>query len=265
MKKNYRIADKVISVDSLFESVHLLCRDYLTEEPADFAVRILPDMIEEEQEKAAREAIQEGRKPRKWSDAYLEELAVYRKIAEKMPEYDTVLIHGSAVAVDDEAYLFTAPSGTGKSTHTRLWRELFGERAVIVNDDKPLLRIGKDQTVIYGTPYDGKHHLSTNIAVPLKAICFLKRGRENHIRELSEREVFQRLFAQVYRPEDSSALQKTLELLTRLIKLVSFYELTCNMDPEAALVAYEGMNPRKTAAEGKKALEEGDRRADRQF
>ena len=84
-------------------------------------------------------------------DDYLETLAVCRKIAERMPEYDTFLFHGSCIAVDGVGYLFTAKSGTGKSTHTRLWRELLDNRATMVNDDKPLIRIADDGLVIYGT------------------------------------------------------------------------------------------------------------------
>lgn len=71
----------------------------------------------------------------------LEETAVYRKIADKMVDYDTFVFHGSVIAVEGQAYLFTAKSGTGKSTHTRLWREMLGDKAVMVNDDKPMLRV----------------------------------------------------------------------------------------------------------------------------
>lgn len=73
-----------------------------------------------------------------YSLSYLETLAVYRKIVTRLVFSDILLIHGSAIAVDGKAYLFTAPSGTGKSTHTRMCREYFKDRAVMVNDDKPL-------------------------------------------------------------------------------------------------------------------------------
>ena len=98
-----------------------------------------------------------------------------------MISYDTILFHGSVIAVDGIGYLFTAKSGTGKSTHTRLWREYFGDRAAMVNDDKPLLKITDSSVIAYGTPYNGKHRLGTNISVPLKAICILTRAADNHI------------------------------------------------------------------------------------
>ena len=165
---------------------------------------------------------------------------MYRQIAEKMPAYDTVLFHGSCVAVNGEGYLFTAGSGTGKSTHAYLWRQLLGEKAVMVNDDKPLIRIREDGTaVVYGTPWDGKHRLSTNIAVPLKAVCILERAGENHIVPITKTDALPMLIRQTYRPADSAALAITLTLIDRLN--VPFYRLSCNMDISAAELSYNTM------------------------
>ena len=237
----YRMAERNIGIESLSERVHTRCAAYRTEGEPDFVVRTTAADIDYERAQSAREDQLEGRQPRPWSDEYLEELAVYRKIAERMPAYDTFLVHGSAVAVDGWGYLFTAKSGTGKSTHARLWQELLGDRLVYVNDDKPLVRIAPDGAVIYGTPYDGKHHRSSDVAVPLRAVCFLRRGRENSIRACSTRDAFPRLLQQVYTSGDQEALRRTLSLLQALTARVKLYELTCNMEPDAARVAFEGM------------------------
>ena len=197
--------------------------------------------VDFEREKSVREDLAEGIPIRHFSDGYLEMLAVYRKIAEKMPEYDTILFHGSCVAVGGIGYLFTAKSGTGKSTHTRLWRELLGERAVMVNDDKPLIRISDSGAVIYGTPWDGKHRLSTNIAASLKALCVLERAEQNTIRQIMAGEAYPILLQQVFRPIDSTAMSKTLTLIDRLAASVSLWRLGCNIEIEAARVAYDAM------------------------
>ena len=239
MKSNYRFADRVIEIRSLHAEVHELCRYYRTEAAPELEVATTPEDIAFERQKSAREAALEGRAPGAWTDGYLETLAVYRRIAERMPDYDTVLFHGSAIAVDGAAYLFTAKSGTGKSTHTRLWRELLGDRAMMVNDDKPLIRIGADGATVYGTPWDGKHHLSANIAVPLQAICILERAEENRIREITKPEALPMLIQQAYRPADPAALMKTLALLDRLD--VKLYRLGCNMDIGAAALSYHTM------------------------
>lgn len=242
----YRMAERNIGVESLFEGVHARCAAYRTDGAPDFVVTITPADIDRERELSAREDRLEGRSPRLWRDEYLEELAVYRKIAERLPAYDTFLCHGSAVAVDGRGYLFAARSGTGKSTHARLWQAMLGERLAYVNDDKPLIRIAPDAAVVYGTPYDGKHHRSSDIAVPLQAVCFLRRGEENSIHEIGVRDAFPQLLRQVYCPQDRTALARTMALLQGLTERVRFYELTCNMDPDAARVAYEAMAPAET-------------------
>jgi len=239
--RKYKIADKVVEVNSIYEEVHEYCSDYQTDEPADYSVTTTQADIDFERQKSAREDEIEGIPIRQFSDSYLEELAVYRKIAEKMLDFDTVLFHGSVVAVDGVGYLFTAKSGTGKSTHTRLWREYFGDRAIMVNDDKPLLHIGDSGVVAYGTPYNGKHRLSTNISVPLKALCILTRDNDNQIESITREQAYTMLLQQVYRPADMLKMTKTLALMDRLADSVKLYKLGCNMDISAAKIAYEGM------------------------
>lgn len=237
----YRFADKTVQVDSLYDEVHEYCRDYSCEGIPDFSVAISHADIEYERRKSEKNDILEGRTVRNWSDSYLEELAVYRKIAEKIPEFDTFLFHGSAISVDGQAYLFTAKSGTGKSTHTRLWRELLGSRAVMVNDDKPLIRVGQSGVTVFGTPYNGKHRLGENISVPLKSVCILERSEKNHIRKISKAEAYPMLLQQVYRPSDSAALAKTLELIDKMTEYITFWRLGCNMEISAAELAYHTM------------------------
>ena len=241
MVNRYKIADKVVEVTSIHAEVHEYCSDYLTDEPADYSVTTTQADIDFECEKSAREDEVEGIPTRHFLDSYLEELAVYRKIAEQMISYDTILFHGSVVAVDGVGYLFTAKSGTGKSTHTRLWRAYFGDRAVMVNDDKPLLKITDSGVTAYGTPYNGKHRLGSNISVPLKAICILTRSADNHIEHITREQAYTMLLQQVYRPADMLKMAKTLELVDRLADSVKLCQLGCNMDISAAKVAFEGM------------------------
>ena len=241
MTKKYKIAERVVEINSLYEKVHNYCRDYETDETADFSVSITPDDIVYEKQKTDSEYAYEGLPLPNFSDALLEETAVYRKIGEKMPDYDTIIFHGSVIAVEGQGFLFTAKSGTGKSTHTRLWREYLGEKAVMVNDDKPMLKITDNGVIAYGTPYNGKHHLGCNMSVPLKAICILTRGEKNSIVRIDKKEAYAMLLQQVYRPNDPVQMAKTLKLLDKMAENVGLYKLACNMDIEAAKVAYNGM------------------------
>ncbi len=241
MTGRYKMAGKVIGVGSLYNEVHELCREYVCEEALDFTVQIAQRDIDFEREKSAKENIAQGEAVISYPDAYLETLAVYRKIADEMIKYDTLLFHGSVVAVDGVGYLFTAKSGTGKSTHTRLWRQLFGERAVMINDDKPLIKVTDEEAVVYGTPWNGKHRLGTNACVPLKAICVLERAADNHIEKVDNKSVYSMLLQQTYRPGEPQLMMKMLPLVDKLAASVELYRLGCNMDIEAARVAYDGM------------------------
>ena len=242
MTETYRFADIVVQVESVHRQVHRLCEAYRADGATPvFSVKITQDDLDFERQCSERSNTLLGRKNRTSSDDYLEELAVYRKIAERMPSFGTVLMHGSCIAVDEEAFLVTAKSGTGKSTHARLWRKLLGDRAVMINDDKPLVRISEGGAVVYGTPWDGKHHLSINGSAPLKAICILERAERNAIRRIGAAEAYPMLLQQTYRPQDAAAMRETLTLIDRLKNAVDLWRLGCNMDPEAAELAYNAM------------------------
>ena len=242
MENIYRIAGKSIRINSIYNDVHEMCRDYLSDgNDYDFSVCSSENDIYEEKKRAEITDLKEIGKVKDYSDGYLEELVIYRKISEVMPDYDTFLFHSSCLSADGEGYAFTAKSGTGKSTHARLWREILGNRVIMVNDDKPLVRIENGLAIAYGTPYDGKHHLSNNISVPLKAVSIIQRSKVNHIEKMSKQAAFLKLFPQIYHPVDKGRLQKTMELLGRLLECVDVYTLYCNMEVEAAEIAWQVM------------------------
>ena len=232
-----QVAGYTVAVRAVYESTRIFCRDYLWDGEADFAVAITGADIAFER----TECVRLGLKAANASEAWLEETALLRKVSEKLLDSNILLFHGSAIAVDGVVYLFTAPSGTGKSTHTRLWRQLLGERAVMVNDDKPFLRITENGVLACGSPWNGKHRLDTNTAVPLKAVCVLERSGENHIRRIPAREALPELFQQSGRPRDPRQMGQYMDLLDKLTEKVTFYRMGCNMAPEAARMAYEAM------------------------
>ena len=243
-----RLADKNILATVSYDSTQRYCRDYLLDfSEADVSVAVDYEDIVRERTLAKKQAEQDGVED-DYTDAYLETLALYRKIAAALIEFDVILFHGSAISLDGGCYLFTAKSGTGKSTHTRLWREVFGERAIMVNDDKPLIAITDDRATVYGTPWSGKHRIGNNISAPLKAICILERAGENTIAELTQRAAFPQIFAQTYRTPDPHFMQKTMQLLDKLLSITPTYRLGCNMEKDAPIVSYNGMKGKKNEA-----------------
>lgn len=160
-------------------------------------------------------------------------------------DFGGMMLHSSAVVVDGKAYLFTADPGTGKSTHTRLYLQRFGDRAFILNDDKPALRLESDGWYAYGTPWSGKHDISVDTRVPVAGIAVLQRGEENSITPYEGIEAIHAIMKQVNRPKAAEYRIKLLELLDKLITQVPVWLLKCNMDPQAAEVSYAAMSGAK--------------------
>ncbi len=237
-----KIAGQVGRILSTYESTLEYCRPFLTDEEPDFTAAITSDDREFEQEASWIEAREEGIRPRVYTGPHLERAAIQRKFAEHLLKCDTLMVHGSTVAVDGQAYLFTAKCGTGKSTHTRLWREVFGNRAVMVNDDKPFLRITESGVLACGSPWSGKHGLGANITVPLKGICILERGPENRIQRIAPEDALDMLLHQSYRPTGPGMEAHRLALVHKLSQNIPLWQMTCNKDPQAAQVAYEAMS-----------------------
>ena len=241
MRGVYSFAGIPVEINSIYERVHNICADYRTEQPHEVSVSTTEESIRYEEKAYIKEMLYEGITPEKLPDDYLELSAVYRKIADAFIPKNILLMHGSAIAVDGEAYIFTAASGTGKSTHAGLWRKVFGGRAVMINDDKPLLRIEPGGVIACGTPWDGKHRRSTNIMLPLRSICILERGETNSIKEISFEEAYPMLLQQTNRPADKALMIQTLGLMEKMRQHVKIYKLKCNQEPEAAIVSYNGM------------------------
>lgn len=231
-----KLAERVFRLRTLWPDTRRMSSDYLTDETPDFEVETDEEDIVFEQEMSLQEQPGVFYPP-----GYLETLAVYRRIAERLSEDACILMHGAAAAVDGEAYLFTARSGVGKTTHIRLWQERFGDRLTVVNGDKPILRLKDGRVYVCGTPWSGKEGLNTNVILPLKAICRLERGRENTIRELGFSEILPVLLEQSY-PPVGRAGRRVLDFWTEAAKSLSFYSLHCGMEPEAAEVSWLGMN-----------------------
>lgn len=160
----------------------------------------------------------------------------------KLLDFDGFLLHSSAVCVNNNAYLFSGQSGIGKSTHTSLWKQLFGDDCFVLNDDKPAVRFVDGGVYAYGTPWSGKHDISINTRVPVKAICFINRGKENKITRLPDSLAAFNLISQGSSILSETQCDKMLELIERLIEKVPVYKLECTPDIGAAKLSYQTMS-----------------------
>lgn len=233
----YKIADVVFDAQFIYAYTARLCKEYLYqgEEAPSLSICTNQADILAEKELAPE-----------YPDHYLESLAIFRKLcAYILDNADGLIFHSSAIMVDGKAYLFTAPSGTGKSTHTRLWRELLGDRAVMINDDKPIVRFVDGKFFVYGTPWNGKHGLDTNCRAEVKAICKIGQAKENSIRKATASEMVFTVLNQTARPEAESSMQNLLGLIDKMLNSVDTYVLGCTISKEAAELSYTTMSGEK--------------------
>lgn len=211
------------------------CRHFLN----GYQTQLLPDFtVSVNREDIAAERMTDGQD---FSEDYLESLALLRKLSTAFSERNVLLFHASAIEFEGKAYLYTALSGTGKSTHAALCKQVFGERVRYINDDKPFLRYENGCWKVFGSPWCGKHRLGDNISAPLGGIAILRRGGENSIKRVSGDYALPHLLLQSYRPKDAGAMQKVLDLVVKLSR-TPVYELTCNISHEAVKVSLGEMS-----------------------
>lgn len=207
-----------IQIDTISPRTCILCREYLSDVAPEISVIIRNEDIE--QEKQGIDSTED-------KEIYIETISAYRKIADQAIDYGVLLMHGAVIATSGCSYMFTAPSGIGKTTHIKHWLRN-DKSAFVVNGDKPLIRITDEDVLACGTPWSGNEHMNTNTMVPLKAIIVMERSDNNHIMSIPFAQVYPYLVQQTYIPKDVKRAKKALELLLELGKRVSFFKFQCN-------------------------------------
>ncbi|MGN1317940.1 MAG: hypothetical protein ACI4VF_02920 [Lachnospirales bacterium] len=162
---------------------------------------------------------------------------------EALLHFNGFMLHSSGVVKDGYAYLFSADSGTGKSTHTELWQKYFGEdNAVIINDDKPAIRMVDNELYVYGTPWSGKTDKNLNMRVPIGAIVFLERSVNNNwVKEISVAEAIPLILEQTFRPRQKDMMIKLLDMLDVVLKNVRVFKIGVDMSEDAVITSYNGI------------------------
>ena len=237
------IAGVPIGVRSIFESTRDYCRNSLSQRTPQISISVTREDLIFEQQALDMEADEEGLRRRVFTDPFLERAAIQRQVAEHLIEQNVLLFHGSAVAADALGYVFTAKCGTGKSTHVRLWLQELGDRAQIINDDKPFLRLTDTEILVYGAPWSGKHGLENNICVPLQSICILERGSENRIAPEEGCAAADFLAHQCLAPRQEARQAHFFRLVRQLSEKAAVYRMACTPQAEAAQLAIVTMSP----------------------
>lgn len=219
------VAGLTIALNNRFSEIEDFATDYLTcDEP-------LFEVSATDEELNAELALGMGVSP-----GTCEGVVLYRKIAERLSDYDAFVFHSSVIVKGGMAYAITARSGVGKTTHTRLWLEEFGSEAYVLNGDKPIIRLINGVPYAAGTPWMGKERYGRPGLVRLGGIGFLKRSEKNYAQPLAVSEALDDFLAQIYIPKSQGTL-KTLLLADKLLSSVPLTRLCVNMEKDAPLVA----------------------------
>lgn len=231
-----RIAELNIGIKYRYE----FTRSYVSE----YAIDGVPDFIVEATDADLAKEAALAEQPT--DNEYLEYVAVYRKIADKLTEYSGAVFHGAVLLVDGKAYIITARSGVGKTTHIRLWLRRFGDKVSILNGDKPVIRVINEKIYVSGTPWNGKEGYGKRGIAPLCGVAFLERGAENSYKTLTASECLVRFIGQIYmNNENPIVLTRTLRLADKVLSQVPLYEFRCNMDVSAAEMAQSAFLSKK--------------------
>lgn len=237
------LAGKTVQIESSYRRIYDECRAYLVQ-------GAVPDLFVSPSRESlaamtAEALTPDGQPQGPWmpTEDVQESMAVCTEIANSLLSSDLMLMHGAVVAKDGFGYMITAPSGTGKTTRLLRWLEAYPD-SVVVNGDKPLVQLSDDPPLAYGTPWCGKEGMSTNMAVPLRAIFCLERAGVNRVTRLSPAAAYLSLFPMVYQPADIEASRRVLRLLRRLISQVAVYRFQSEPTREAVRLAWESARPR---------------------
>lgn len=226
-----RFADIRIKIYSQYSYMRNLCKDY-----------IINDSEFDMEARASKDYLLEMRAEEAFSDEYCESLSIYEQIAKRLPHYRCFVFHGACISYKNKGLLFTAPSGTGKTTHIKLWKQCFPKDVDIVNGDKPIIKIENDGIRVYGSPYAGKEKWNKNRSVLLHSICIIKQSNTNSIKMLTPAEAMKYLYHQIYFSKtDRECGILSLELFDDLLTRCPMYLLECNISREAVTCSFEGM------------------------
>lgn len=160
-----------------------------------------------------------------------------------------IAFHSSAIECGGKVVLFLGESGTGKSTHTRLWRENI-EEAHLLNDDSPIVRIVNGEIIAYGSPWSGKTPCYKNLSYPVAAFCRLSQASENRISRLTTIAALGALLPSTppQFAHDAVLQDSICSTLGELLRRVPAFHLACLPDASAARLVYETIIKDETGA-----------------
>ncbi len=230
------VAEITFGVRYQYPLVEELCRDYITStQTPSFWLSASENEMTRMKEKNIGHM----------SDSLAESSVILEKFAEAILSYGAFVFHAALIEYEGVGYAFAARSGVGKSTHIKLWKEVFGESVRIINGDKPIIRFENGKIYAYGCPWCGKERFGINDRCVLNKLCFIERAEENAIHQIGKQEALDRMLPQILFYQDGKKTLAVLDMASALLEKTELYLLVCTPTQEAAKIAYLGMNVMK--------------------
>lgn len=228
----YQLADLVIELNNEHDFLTKQCAqyEYTGNASAELSVCVTDEEIRRERNLSPEYP---------HSDGYLESICAYRKLCLQLPEHEGLLLHGSVIECRGRGIAFLARSGVGKTTHTMLWKQVYGDNMRIINGDKPIVRFLEGTPYAYGTPWAGKENFQCNARVPLTDLCIIERSAENAVVQIPAEECLNAVMQQILIPSEPMMAIKTLQLLDRLLSACRIWVIRCNISDAAAILAHD--------------------------
>lgn len=233
MKTTFKIelAGEVFKINSTFDYALEFCKDFITQKKHDYEITTTLEEIEQEQATYTE----------KYPLQLVETTCIFRHIAELLPLKNKMVVHGVALKYKDKGFLFVAPSGVGKTTHTNLWKKYLKEDVSIINGDKPILEFAPSGIILHSNPWCGKEGIYTKTTAKLNAICIISRAQNCSIEKISFLSNLDKMLNQIYMPQNQNSLDKVIELINNLAEVKSF-ELKCDISKNAFVLSYEKLS-----------------------
>lgn len=220
-----------IEIRNKYNIIEKISEDYMVSD-------VIPELVLEATEEEIKEEI---KKYPEHSPDYHEAVVMFRKLCEKVLEKDIFFFHSAVVKFGDVGFVFAGKSGVGKSTHAALWEKVL-PGAVVINGDKPLIKVENDGLYAYGTPWCGKEMMQKNDKAKICGVCFIEQAKENSISRLNSIQVIGRIFDQTVYMKEPELNKKMTDLINRFISDIPFYLLKCDVSEDAVKLAYNTMS-----------------------
>lgn len=229
MKIDLCFAGVSVSMDLLFEDYLRLYRPYFTDTPPVLSLGMTPEEVISLQ-------------PR-YTECpelpYIEHMELCTRLSNRLLPMDRVVFHGLAFAWREKAWLFTAPSGTGKSTQYFLWKLLYRDEAAIICGDKPILERRADGFILHSSPWNGKENMGTVQSLPLGGIVYLEQAAENSMERVGSGMALPIYSQLIYSPTDADTIRSACSICDALLRSVPLWRLRNRGDRDSARLCHD--------------------------